>query len=121
MPSNHPPNQYPCVQVEREIQIHSQLHHENVIKLFAAFEDAENVYLAQEFAAGQTFCFILYKTPFSYFNLSIQHPVGLQTCVRDPSAISWVVGGMNGRGGVWEEGGGGREDKIWGRTKRLSL
>ncbi len=41
------------MQVEREIQIHSQLDHENVIKLFAAFEDAENVYLAQEFAAGE--------------------------------------------------------------------
>ncbi len=41
------------MQVEREIQIHSQLDHENVVKLFAAFEDAENVYLAQEFAAGE--------------------------------------------------------------------
>lgn len=39
-------------QVEREIRIHSQLRHENIIQLFAAFEDAENVYLAQEYAAG---------------------------------------------------------------------
>ena len=52
----------PYVQVEREIQIHAQLDHENVIKLFAAFEDAENVYLAQEFAAGQRLALQLPQT-----------------------------------------------------------
>ncbi|KAK9839488.1 hypothetical protein WJX81_005063 [Elliptochloris bilobata] len=39
-------------QVEREIKIHSQLFHQNVIALYAAFEDADHVYLAQEYAAG---------------------------------------------------------------------
>lgn len=41
------------MQVEREIRIHGKLNHNNIIKLFAAFEDAENVYLAQEFASGE--------------------------------------------------------------------
>ena len=39
-------------QVEREIKIHSQLFHQNIVSLFAAFEDADHVYLAQEYAAG---------------------------------------------------------------------
>lgn len=41
-----------AVKVEREIRIHSQLNHRNIIRLFAAFEDSDNVYLAQEFASG---------------------------------------------------------------------
>lgn len=40
------------LQVEREIKIHSQLFHQNIVSLFAAFEDADHVYLAQEYAAG---------------------------------------------------------------------
>ena len=40
------------LQVEREIRIHSQLNHKNIIRLYAAFEDSDNVYLAQEFASG---------------------------------------------------------------------
>eukprot|EP00195_Chlamydomonas_chlamydogama_P004613 CAMPEP_0202918608 /NCGR_PEP_ID=MMETSP1392-20130828/73875_1 /ASSEMBLY_ACC=CAM_ASM_000868 /TAXON_ID=225041 /ORGANISM="Chlamydomonas chlamydogama, Strain SAG 11-48b" /LENGTH=478 /DNA_ID=CAMNT_0049611715 /DNA_START=294 /DNA_END=1727 /DNA_ORIENTATION=+ len=39
-------------QVEREIRIHINLNHENIIKLFAAFEDEKNVYMVQEFAGG---------------------------------------------------------------------
>jgi len=39
-------------QVEREIRIHIQLDHVNIIKLFAAFEDEKNVYMVQEFAGG---------------------------------------------------------------------
>jgi len=39
-------------QVAREIFIHSQLDHPHVIGLFAAFEDAEKVYLLQEYAEG---------------------------------------------------------------------
>ena len=43
-----------CVlQVEREIRIHSQLRHKYVVRLYAAFEDSENIYLAQEFASGE--------------------------------------------------------------------
>ena len=34
-------------QVEREVKIQSCLQHPNIIALFAAFEDAENVYLIQ--------------------------------------------------------------------------
>ncbi len=37
-------------QVEREIRIHIQLEHENVIRLYVAFEDEKNVYMVQEFA-----------------------------------------------------------------------
>lgn len=39
-------------QVEREIRIHSQLDHPNIIKLYGAFEDGKHVYLVQEYAAG---------------------------------------------------------------------
>ncbi|KAK9815326.1 hypothetical protein WJX72_001838 [[Myrmecia] bisecta] len=39
-------------QVEREIRIHAALQHENIIQLFAAFEDDQHVYMAQEYAAG---------------------------------------------------------------------
>ena len=39
-------------QVEREIRIHSRLSHENIIQLYAAFEDDSNVYMVQEYATG---------------------------------------------------------------------
>jgi aurora kinase len=39
-------------QVEREIRIHIQLDHVNIIKLFAAFEDEKHVYMVQEFAGS---------------------------------------------------------------------
>lgn len=39
--------------MEREIRIHVTLKHENIIELFAAFEDEQHVYLAQEWAAGE--------------------------------------------------------------------
>lgn len=42
------------MQVQREIKIHSQLQHQNIVKLFAAFEDCEHVYLVLEYAAGTT-------------------------------------------------------------------
>lgn len=38
--------------MEREIRIHIGLCHENIIKLFAAFEDEKNVYMVQEYAGG---------------------------------------------------------------------
>ena len=37
----------PRYQVEREIRIHIDLEHENVIRLHAAFEDEKNVYMVQ--------------------------------------------------------------------------
>ena len=40
------------MQVQREIRIHGQLQHEHIIALYAAFEDAEHVYLALEYANG---------------------------------------------------------------------
>lgn len=39
-------------QVEREINIHIGLEHENIIKLYAAFEDDKNFYMVQELGAG---------------------------------------------------------------------
>ena len=41
------------LQVEREIRLHSCLQHDSIISLYAAFEDDQHVYLAQEFAAGR--------------------------------------------------------------------
>ena len=37
-------------QIMREIDIHSRLNHANIVKLFAAFEDDECIYLVQEYA-----------------------------------------------------------------------
>ncbi|KAG1671346.1 hypothetical protein FOA52_002956 [Chlamydomonas sp. UWO 241] len=37
-------------QVERELQIHIRLNHENIIKLFAAYEDGDHVYMVLEHA-----------------------------------------------------------------------
>lgn len=36
--------------MEREVRLHINLHHENIIHLFAAFEDEKHVYMVQEFA-----------------------------------------------------------------------
>ena len=44
------------MQVTREITIHSALRHAHIIDLYAAFEDADNVYLVQEFAYGAQQC-----------------------------------------------------------------
>jgi serine/threonine protein kinase len=39
-------------QVQREIQIHSSLSHPHIVEFFAAFEDAQGVYLLLEYAEG---------------------------------------------------------------------
>ena len=39
-------------QVAREVSIHARLNPPHVVALFAAFEDADKVYLLQEFAEG---------------------------------------------------------------------
>ncbi len=36
--------------MEREVRLHINLRHENIIHLFAAFEDEKHVYMVQEFA-----------------------------------------------------------------------
>ena len=38
--------------MEREIRLHIALDHENIIKLYSAFEDEKNVYMVQEFAGS---------------------------------------------------------------------
>ena len=47
-----PLNKY---QVEREIDIHLGLHHQNIIMLYAAFEDESNVYMVLEKAHTDLF------------------------------------------------------------------
>jgi serine/threonine protein kinase len=43
----------------REVEIHKQLKHENIIKLYTSFEDAEYVYLVLEYAEkGNLFYFV---------------------------------------------------------------
>lgn len=39
-------------QISREIDIHASLCHKNIIKLYAAFEDIDAIYLVLEYAAG---------------------------------------------------------------------
>ena len=41
-------------QVAREIDIHASLDHPNVVKLYAAFEDGDGIYLVQEYASQGT-------------------------------------------------------------------
>lgn len=41
----------PARQVSREIEIHASMLHPNIVRLFAAFEDADGIYLVQEYAA----------------------------------------------------------------------
>ncbi|KAK9824130.1 hypothetical protein WJX72_008012 [[Myrmecia] bisecta] len=38
-------------QVEREIEIHSRVHHQHIIDLYAVFEDESSIYMVEEFAA----------------------------------------------------------------------
>lgn len=50
----HPPAPRPVApraQVSREIEIHASLLHPNIVRLYAAFEDADGIYLVQEYAA----------------------------------------------------------------------
>lgn len=37
--------------MSREIEIHASLLHPNIVRLFAAFEDDDGIYLVQEYAA----------------------------------------------------------------------
>jgi len=37
--------------VSREIEIHASLLHPHIVRLYAAFEDADGIYLVQEYAA----------------------------------------------------------------------
>jgi serine/threonine protein kinase len=39
-------------QIEREIAIHSQLSHPNIVSLYGAFEDRKFYYLVMEYANG---------------------------------------------------------------------
>ena len=34
--------------VDNEIQLHSKMHHQNIVQLFNSFEDDENVYMVME-------------------------------------------------------------------------
>ncbi len=40
----------PLLQVAREIRIHTDLHHEGIISMFAAWSDPRFVYIAMEWA-----------------------------------------------------------------------
>ena len=43
-------------QVSREIEIHASLLHPHIVRLYAAFEDVDGIYLVQEYAArGEPF------------------------------------------------------------------
>ena len=42
--------------MQREVRIHSQLQHDNIVQMYAAFEDSDHVYLALQFAPGKPWC-----------------------------------------------------------------
>lgn len=51
-----PPLLPPTLQIFREVKLHSSLSHEHIIRLFGAFQQADQVVLVQEFAdAGDLF------------------------------------------------------------------
>lgn len=52
MESSHVSCSFEKNQVEREISIHLGLQHDNIISLYAAFEDESNVYMVLEKATG---------------------------------------------------------------------
>lgn len=47
----HPTPPRTAKQVSREIEIHASLLHPHIVRLYAAFEDADGIYLVQEYAA----------------------------------------------------------------------
>lgn len=74
--------------VEREIAMMKACAHENIIQLFDAFEDANNVYLAQEYCDGGDFGDKLRERG---------------TSVREPEAAEWMrhiclaIGALHGK------------------------
>ncbi|GAX74903.1 hypothetical protein CEUSTIGMA_g2349.t1 [Chlamydomonas eustigma] len=48
-------------QIYREVKLHSSLQHENIIKLFAAFQEADQVVLVQEFADSGDLFLLLHR------------------------------------------------------------
>ncbi|GAX76143.1 hypothetical protein CEUSTIGMA_g3587.t1 [Chlamydomonas eustigma] len=50
-----------CYQIYREVKLHSSLQHENIIKLFAAFQEADQVVLVQEFADSGDLFLLLHR------------------------------------------------------------
>ena len=42
------------MQVQREIKIHKSLKHDNIVKMYAAFQDASSIYLVQEYVSGSS-------------------------------------------------------------------
>lgn len=44
------PSRPRLTQVSREIEIHASMLHPNIVRLYAAFEDADGIYLVQEYA-----------------------------------------------------------------------
>lgn len=51
------------VQVQRELNIHSRLRHANVLDLYAAFEDAEAIYLVMQCVSGS----LVFRRPHAAF------------------------------------------------------
>lgn len=49
--------------MDREIRLHSELQHENIVALYAAFEDRDHVYLLQEHASGARCAVLLGDAP----------------------------------------------------------
>jgi serine/threonine protein kinase len=48
-------------QIYREVQVHSSLHHENIVHLLASFQEGEKVVMVQEYADGSDLFALLHK------------------------------------------------------------
>lgn len=65
--------------MQREIRIHSQLQHKNIVQLYAAFEDSDHVYLALEYANGKLACLTSALTFTPYFKVVSVHRMTIRT------------------------------------------
>ncbi len=58
------------LQIERELRIHSALHHENICKCYGFFHNEENLYVALEYCPGGNLYELKNKNVFGHFSES---------------------------------------------------
>ncbi|XP_067824731.1 serine/threonine-protein kinase PLK2-like [Heptranchias perlo] len=59
MPLSRAPGAHQREEIEKEIELHSTLHHRNVVSYYHHFEDTENIYIILEYCSRKTLAHIL--------------------------------------------------------------